>query len=96
MEAEFGSPEHIKRLSRENLESLFRYVWDSREELNTIVRMRDREISDLKRKVANQSRQLKNVQSALERRNNDILKPRWQRAMDKLKAENERLGEVTK
>lgn len=91
--AEFGSAEHVRSLSREQLEGLFRYVFDSRNDLNAIITMQSRELAELRRKVANQSRQLKAVQTALEKRNQGEAKVRWQRAMDALKAENERLSE---
>lgn len=90
---EFGSSEHIRSLSRRELENLFRSVFNSRNDLNTIVTQQSREITELRRKVANQARQLKEVQRALERRNQGEFKARWQRAMDSLKAENERLSE---
>ena len=83
---EFGSVEHVKSLSREELEDLFRHVFDSRNDLNTIITMQSREIAELRRKVADQSHQLKEVQTALERRNHGELKARWQRAMDVLGA----------
>ena len=81
--AEFGSEEHVRSLSRRKLENLFRYVFDSRNDLNTIVTQQSREITELRRKVANQARQLKEVQMALERRNQGELKARWQRTLDR-------------
>ena len=83
--------EHAKRLSRRELENLLQYMRRSRDELNDIIGQQSREIFELRRKVCRQAKQLKEVQAALERRNNDVLKPRWQREIDKLKAENERL-----
>lgn len=91
--AEFGSVEHVRSLSREQLEGLFRSVFDSRNDLNTIIKQQSQEIAELRRKVANQAAQLKEVQTALERRNQGALKARWQRTLDALKAENERLSE---
>lgn len=82
--AEFGSDEHIKSLSREKLEDLFLYVFDSRNDLNVIITMQSKKIYELYKKVANQSKQLKGVQTALERRNCEL---------DKLKAENTKLRE---
>lgn len=70
--AEFGSDEHIRSLSREQLEDLFRYVFNSRNDLNTIITMQSREINELRRKVARQAKQLKAVQTALERRNRTL------------------------
>ncbi len=93
MPDEFGSDEHVRSLSREELESLFRYVFNSRNDLNTIITMQSKEIYELYEKVANQSKQLKAVQVALEKRNQGEVKARWQRAMDALKAETERLSE---
>lgn len=75
--AEFGSDEHVQSLSRRKLENLFRYVFNSRNDLNTIIRQQSQEIFDLRRKVANQAKQLKEVQTALERRNQGGLKARW-------------------
>lgn len=89
--AEFGSDEHVKSLSRRKLENLFRYVFNSRNDLNTIIKQQSQEIFDLRRKVANQAKQLKEVQAALERRNQGEMKARWQRTLDAAKAENERL-----
>lgn len=91
--AEFGSEEHVKSLSRRKLENLFRYIFNSRNDLNTIIRQQSQEIFDLRRKVANQAKQLKEVQTALERRNQGEMKARWQRTLDAAKAENERLRE---
>ena len=82
----FGSEEHVKSLSREGLEELFRYVFNSRADLHTLLRHQDKEITELRMKVAHQSHQLKEVQTALERRNQGELKPRWQRTMRKLSA----------
>ena len=90
---EFGSVEHVKSLSRRKLENLFRYVFNSRNDLNTIIKQQSQEIFDLRRKVANQAKQLKEVQAALERRNQGEMKSRWQRTLDAAKAENERLRE---
>lgn len=45
----------------------------------------------LHEKVLNQRKQLAEVQEAIERRNNGVLKRRWQKKMDALKKENERL-----
>jgi len=81
--AEFGSDEHIRSLSRRKLENLFRYVFDSRNDLNTIITQQDAEITELRRRVANQSKQLKAVQTALERRNQGEMKARWQRTLDR-------------
>lgn len=81
--AAFGSEEHVRSLSRRELVNLFRYVFKSRDELQTIITQQSGEITELRRKVANQSRQLKEVQTALERRNQGELKARWQRAMDR-------------
>lgn len=80
---EFGSEEHVRSLSREQLEDLFRYVFNSRNDLNTIITQQDKEIAELRRKVANQSHQLKEVQTALERRNQGEMKARWQRTLDR-------------
>ena len=91
--AEFGSVEHVKSLSRRKLENLFRYVFNSRNDLNTIIKQQSQEIFDLRRKVANQAKQLKEVQTALERRNQGEMKARWQRTLDRLNTENERLRE---
>lgn len=81
--AEFGSVEHVKSLSRRKLENLFRYVFESRSDLETIIKQQDKEITELRRRVANQSRQLKAVQVALEKRNQGELKARWQRKLDR-------------
>jgi dynactin complex subunit len=81
--AEFGSAEHVKSLSRRKLENLFHYVFNSRNDLNTIITQQSREIAELRKKVADQSHQLTEVQMALERRNHGELKARWQRAMDR-------------
>lgn len=81
--AEFGSEEHVKSLSRDELERLFRYVFVSRNELETIITQQSREITELRKKVANQAAQLKAVQMALEKRNQDELKARWQRTLDR-------------
>lgn len=81
--AEFGSEEHVRSLSREQLEELFRSVFNSRNDLNTIITMQSREIAELRKKVADQSHQLKEVQIALERRNQGELKVRWQRTLDR-------------
>lgn len=88
---EFGSSEHIRSLSRRKLENLFRYVFNSRNDLNTIITQQDAEITELRRRVARQSRQLRDVQTALERRNQGEMKARWQRTLDALKSENKRL-----
>ena len=90
----FGSEEHVKSLSREDLEELFRYVFNSRETLNRLLQYQDNEITRLHMRVARQAHQLKEVQMALERRNQSELKPRWQRAMDKLQAKCDRYREV--
>lgn len=45
----------------------------------------------LHEKVLNQRKQLTEVQEALERRNNGVLKRRWQKKMDALKNENEEM-----
>ena len=87
--AEFGSVEHVKSLSRRKLENLFRYVFESRNGLETIIKQQDKEITELRRRVANQSRQLKEVQTALERRNSE-LKPRWQRKVKGLEMERDK------
>jgi hypothetical protein len=84
--AEFGSVEHVKSLSRRKLENLFRYVFNSRNDLNTIITQQNAEITELRRKVANQSKQLKAVQMALERRNQGEFKARWQRKLDMYRA----------
>ena len=81
--AEFGSEEHVRSLSREQLEELFRSVFNSRNDLNTIIKQQSQEIFELHRKVADQSHQLKEVQTALERRNQGEFKARWQRALDR-------------
>jgi len=81
--AEFGSVEHIRSLSRRELENLFRYVFNSRNDLNTVITQQDAEITELRRRVANQSKQLKAVQTALERRNQGEMKARWRRALDR-------------
>lgn len=65
----FGDDEHIKRLNRRELVSLFRYVIKSREDLNTIIGQQSKEICKLRRKIKNQSGQLRGMQAALERRN---------------------------
>lgn len=70
--AEFGSEEHVRSLSREQLEELFRSVFDSRKGLETIITQQDKEITELRRKVARQAKQLKEVQMALERRNRTL------------------------
>lgn len=87
----FGSEEHIKSMSREKLEEFALYVMRSRNDLETIIRQQSTEIYELRKKVANQARQLKEVQIALERRNQGELKARWQRKLDKLEGEIERL-----
>ncbi len=74
--AEFGSEEHVRSLSREQLERLFRYVFNSRKGLETIITQQQREVTELRRKVANQAAQLKAVQAALERRNRTLDKYR--------------------
>lgn len=81
--AKFGSVEHVRSLSRRELENLFRYVFNSRNDLETIITQQSREITELRRKVANQARQLKAVQMALEKRNQGELKARWQRKLDR-------------
>ena len=81
--AEFGSEEHVRSLSRDELESLFRYVFDSRNGLETAITQQSREIAELRRKVADQAAQLKAVQTALERRNQGEMKARWQRKLDR-------------
>lgn len=78
-------------MSREQLEDLFRYVFNSRNDLQKIIRWQSEDITKLRRKVANQAKQLKEVQTALERRNKGKVKARWQRKLDAAKAENERL-----
>lgn len=45
----------------------------------------------LREKVLNQRKQLAEVQEAMERRNNGVLKRRWQKKLDALKKENEEL-----
>lgn len=45
----------------------------------------------LHEKVLNQRKQLAEVQEAIERRNNGVLKRRWQKKMDALKNENEEM-----
>ena len=45
----------------------------------------------LREKVLNQRKQLAEVQEAIERRNNGVLKRRWQKKMDALKNENEEM-----
>lgn len=70
--AEFGSEEHVRSLSREQLEDLFRYVFNSRNDLNTIITQQDAEITELRRRVARQAKQLKAVQVALEKRNRSL------------------------
>lgn len=87
----FGSEEHVRSLSRRELENLFRYVFKSRDELQEIITQQSGEIFELRRKVARQAKQLKEVQVAFERRNQGELKARWQRKLDADKAENERL-----
>lgn len=86
----FGSEEHVKSLSRGELEELFRYVFNSRADLDRMMRQQDGEITRLRMRVARQAHQLKEVQMALERRNQGELKPRWQRAMDALQARCDR------
>ena len=81
--AEFGSVEHVRSLSRRELENLFRYVFNSRNDLETIITQQSREITELRKKVANQAAQLKAVQMALEKRNQGELKARWQRKLDR-------------
>lgn len=49
----------------------------------------------LHEKVLNQRKQLAEVQEAIERRNNGVLKRRWQKKMDALKKENEKLRDFT-
>lgn len=81
--AEFGSVEHVRSLSRRELENLFRYVFNSRNDLETIITQQSREITELRKKVANQAARLKAVQMALEKRNQGELKARWQRKLDR-------------
>ena len=61
----FGSDEHIESLSHEKLKDLARYLVRTRNELNTIVQMQDREMRELQRKIENQSRQLRQMQEAI-------------------------------
>lgn len=82
--AEFGSEEHVRSLTREQLEGLFRHVFDSRDGLAEIVSQQSREVTELHEKVARQAKQLKEVQTTLERRN---------RELDALRAENAKLCE---
>ena len=58
-------------------------MFESRSDLETIIKQQDKEITELRRRVANQSRQLKAVQVALEKRNQGELKARWQRKLDR-------------
>lgn len=90
----FGDDKHIKQLSRRELENLFRYMRNSRDNLNGIVRQQSRENIELRRKIGRQAKQLKEMQAALEQRNQGELKPRWRRALDRLEAENERLRKL--
>lgn len=61
----FGSDEHIESLSHENLKDLARYLAWSRDELNAIIQMQDHEMRELKKKIENQSRQLRQMQEAI-------------------------------
>jgi len=70
--AAFGSVEHVKSLSRRKLENLFRYVLKSRDELQEIITQQSGEITELRRRVARQAKQLKAVQTALEKRNRTL------------------------
>lgn len=71
---------HIKELC-DNIDALHKAL----EEQNT----------KLHEKVLNQRKQLAEVQEAIERRNNGVLKRRWQKKMDALKKENEKLRDFT-
>lgn len=90
----FGSAEHIESVSHEKLKELALYFVRSRDDLQTIIMQQDAEITELHRKIANQRIQLRDMQMALERRNQGDLKARWQRELDALKAELDRCYEL--
>lgn len=52
----------------------------------------ERENERLRKKVKDQSAQLSEVQNALERRNEGELKPRWQKELNRLKAERDSMA----
>lgn len=65
MSGYFGSEEHIASLSLDELRDLARYLARSRDELNVIIEMQDREKRELQRKIDNQRRQLAGMQEAI-------------------------------
>lgn len=61
------------------------------DDIDAIHKALEEQNAKLHEKVLNQRKQLAEVQEAIERRNNGILKRRWQKKMDALKNENEEM-----
>lgn len=59
--------------------------------IDAIHKSLEEQNAKLREKVLNQRKQLAEVQEAIERRNNGVLKRRWQKKMDALKNENEEM-----
>lgn len=72
MSGHFASDEHIESLSHENLKDLARYLARSRDELNVILQMLDRENHELQRKIDNQRKQLAGMQGAIIRLKGEV------------------------
>ena len=61
------------------------------DDIDALHKSLEQECEKLHEKVLNQRKQLADVQEAIERRNNGVLKRRWQKKMDALKNENEEM-----
>ena len=59
--------------------------------IDAIHKALEEQNAKLHEKVLNQRKQLAEVQEAIERRNNGVLKRRWQKKLDALKNENEEM-----
>lgn len=71
----------------------FAQMLDLLGEVDSIHASLERENEKLRGKVANQRKQLAEVQHALELRNNDVLKSRWLKKLDKVMSELDRVRE---
>lgn len=61
------------------------------DDIDALHKSLEEQNAKLHEKVLNQRKQLADVQEAIERRNNGVLKRRWQKKMDALKNENEEM-----
>lgn len=65
--AEFASDEHIASMSYEELESFCRYMWRKCQTLELVLKMYREENARLRKKVENQTQNIRGLSCRLER-----------------------------